>query len=243
MLTNTPPLAGDRPIPRGFPAEAVVEDETGVGRELRGAMSGARTAGTGRRFELVLLRLRPPGQATAGIIAKHASRGSYHWVLVLDRPDAGAQNVARLLAVAYLDEASGTLGRGDPLWSIPRAYLRDGGLLEVERSSRRGPREMEPEVRGELRRVTDWLADRHRSYVAELCAALRGDPPEQGFTPLDNAGARDRGFFDPTGRGLLAPHPPPVVTRTPAAGAEVGHHAAANRERLLPWRGRSGVDG
>lgn len=207
-------------------------------------MSGPRTAGTGRRFELVLIRLRPPGQATTGIIAKHASRGSYHWVLVLDRPDAAAANVARLLAVAYLDEASGTLGRGDPLWSIPRAYLRDGGLLEVERSNGRGPRAMEPEVRGEMGRVTDWLADRHRPYLEGLCAALSGDPPEEGFTPLGAAGARTRGFFDPTGRGLLAPHPPPVVTRTPAAGSEVGRGGpGGSPDRILSWRGRSGVDG
>lgn len=204
-------------------------------------MSRPRTAGTGRRFELVLIRLRPPGQDTSGIIAKHASRGSYHWVLLLDRPDADAEGVARLLAVAYLDEAAGTLGRGDPLWSIPRAYLRRDGPLEVERSSRREPREMEPAVRREFRRVTGWLTRRHRSYLEELASALRGDPPEEGFTPLGTAGARDRGFFDPTGRGLLAPHPPPVVTRTPAGtDGDVRGRSADGRE-LLPWRGRPGV--
>lgn len=205
-------------------------------------MTGPRTAGTGRRFELVLIRLRPPGQSTSGIIAKHASRGSYHWMLLLDRPDAEAANVARLLAVAYLDEASGTLGRGNPLWSIPRAYLRTRGTLEVERSAREGAREMEPEVRSELRRVTDWLGDRHRSYLSDLCAALSGEPPDEGFSRLGTADARTRGFFDPTGRALLAPHPPPVVTRTrsPREGAA---SAPGEPDRLLPWRGRSGVDG
>lgn len=209
---------------------------------MREETSGPRTAGAGRRFELVLIRLRPPGATTTGIIAKHASRGSYHWVLVLDRAAAEAENVARLLAVAYLDEASGTLGRGDPLWSIPRAYLRRDGPLEVERSSRREPRAMEPAVRDEFRRVTDWLASRHARYLEALASALRGAPPEEGFSRLGTSGARDRGFFDPTGRGLLAPHPPPVVTRTPAedAGDRPGRSEAGRG--LLPWRGRSGVD-
>lgn len=205
-------------------------------------MSEPRTAGTDRRFELVLIRLRPPGQDTAGIVAKHASPGSYHWMLVLDRPDAEAANVARLLAVAYLDEASGTLGRGDPRWSIPRAYLRSGGLLEVERSDRRGPGEMEPEVRRELRRVTDWLSERHRSYLEDLCAALRGEPPDRGFTRLGAADARSRGFFDPTGRGLLAPHPPPVVTRTPSVAARAGDGRIGGTGRVPSWRGRTGAD-
>lgn len=205
-------------------------------------MTGPRTAGTGRRFELVLMRLRPPGQSTSGIIAKHASRGSYHWMLLLDRSDAEAANVARLLAVAYLDEASGTLGRGNPLWSIPRAYLRTHGTLEVERRGREGAREMEPTVRSELRRVTGWLGDRHGDYLSDICAALSGEPPEEGFSRLGTSGARTRGFFDPTGRALLAPHPPPVVTRSRATGSAGG---AARREpdRLLPWRGRPGVDG
>ena len=202
-------------------------------------MTGPRTAGTGRRFELVLIRLRPPGQETAGIIAKHAAPGSYHWVLLLDRGDAEAANVARLLAVAYLDEASGTLGRGNPLWSIPRAYLRSEGTLEVERASRVEARRMEPEVRSELQRVTDWLGSRHRDYLDDLCSALRGKPPDDGFARLDNGDARSRGFFDPTGRGLLAPHPPPVVTRTRPAREGAG----GDPDRLLPWRGRTGVDG
>lgn len=203
-------------------------------------MTEPRTAGAGRRFELVLIRLCPPGQETSGIIAKHASRGSYHWVLLLDRGDAEAVNVARLLAVAYLDEASGTLGRGNPLWSIPRAYLRsEGGTLEVERGAREEATRVEPEVRSELRRVTDWLATRHRDYLTDLCAALRGDPPDDGFVRLESADARSRGFFDPTGRGLLAPHPPPVVTRTRPAPEASG----ADSDRVLPWRGRTGVDG
>lgn len=200
-------------------------------------MTGPRTAGTGRRFELVLIRLRPPGQTTDGIIAKHASPDSYHWVLLLDRPDAEVSKVAPLLAVAYLDEASGTLGRGDPRWSIPRAYLESTGSLMVERSDRRAPREMEPRVRCELRRVTDWLGTRHRSYLEDLCTALRGDPPEQGFRPLRTSDAGNRGFFDPTGRGLVAPHPPPVVTRSGRRGPEAG------TRQTLPWRGRRGVDG
>lgn len=206
-------------------------------------MTEPRTAGTGRRFELVLIRLRPPGQDTSGIIAKHASSGSYHWVLLLDRGDAEAENVARLLAVAYLDEASGTLGRGNPLWSIPRAYLRPEGTLEVERGSREEARPVEPQVRSELRRVTEWLGGRHRDYLAGLCSALRGEPPEDGFTRLDNADARNRGFFDPTGRGLLAPHPPPVVTRTRSASGAQRGGSRGDTDRLLPWRGRTGVDG
>lgn len=204
-------------------------------------MTEPRTAGTGRRFELVLIRLRPPGARTSGIIAKHASRGSYHWMLLVGRSDAEAASVARLLAVAYLDEASGTLGRGDPRWSIPRGYLRSDGALEVERSGRRGPREMEPEVRAELRRVADWLASRHRRYLDELCTALAGEPPAEGFTRLGTSDARSRGFFDPTGRGLLAPHPPPVVTRT-RGGQSVGARRNPDADRALPWRGRDGVD-
>lgn len=199
-------------------------------------MTGPRTAGTGRRFELVLIRLRPPGQTTSGIIAKHASPDSYHWVLLLDRPDAEVERVAPLLAVAYLDEASGTLGRGDPRWSIPRAYLEDGGRLLIERSDRAGPREMEPRVRRELRRVTDWLRGRHRPYLSDLCAALRGDPPEDDFRRLGTSDAMSRGFFDPTGRGLVAPHPPPVVTRSGGSRRE------ADPGEVLPWRGRQGVD-
>ncbi len=206
-------------------------------------MTEPRSAGTGRRFELVLIRLRPPGQGTSGIIAKHASAGSYHWVLVLDRPDAEPGNVARLLAVAYLDEASGTLGRGDPLWSIPRAYLRQGGRLQVERNGRRDPGEMEPEVRTELRRVADWLRARHRGYLDALCDALRGEPPEEGFSRLGTSDARSRGFFDPTGRGLLAPHPPPVITRTGAGGAEAARPRRGHPDRVLPWRGRTGTGG
>lgn len=206
-------------------------------------MTEPRSAGTGRQFELVLIRLRPPGQSTSGIIAKHASTGSYHWVLVLDRPDAEPGSVARLLAVAYLDEASGTLGRGNPLWSIPRAYLLQGGRLQVERNGRGEPREMEPEVRTELRRVADWLRARHRGYLEALSDALNGEPPEEGFTRLGTSDARSRGFFDPTGRGLLAPHPPPVITRTGAAGAEPGRPGGDRPDRLLPWRGRTGAGG
>lgn len=208
-------------------------------------MTEPRSAGTGRRFELVLIRLCPPGQRTSGIIAKHASSGSYHWVLVLDRPEAEPGNVGRLLAVAYLDEASGTLGRGNPLWSIPRAYLRRGGTLEVERSGRRKPGHVEPEVRTELRRVTDWLRSRHSGYLDELCDALRGQPPEEGFTRLGTSDARSRGFFDPTGRGLLAPHPPPVITRTGGGGSGSARRRGrpGHPDRLLPWRGRAGTGG
>lgn len=228
--------------PRRLPAEAT-EGDDGGGRKFGDAMTGPRTAGTGRRFELVLIRLRPPGQDTSGIIAKHASRGSYHWVLLLDRGDAETVNVARLLAVAYLDEASGTLGRGNPLWSIPRAYLRSDDTLEVERNARQAARRVEPEIRSELARVTDWLGERHRDYLTDLCSALRGEPPEDGFDRLDNADARSRGFFDPTGRGLLAPHPPPVVTRSRSTGEAPTAGSGADHDRLLPWRGRTGVDG
>lgn len=193
-------------------------------------MNRPRTSGSGRRFELVLLRLRPPTPRTVGLIAKHASAESYHWMLVLGRADAGQESLARLLAVAYLDEASGLLGRGDPRWAVPRAYLRADGSLE--RDDREGPpgRALAPFVRRELDRIARWLRGRQAPYLADLEAAFRGGPPDDRFRRLAGLDVERRGFFDPTGRGMLAPDPPPVVTRTGPAGD------ADEPAQRLPWR-------
>lgn len=193
-------------------------------------MSRPRTSGQGRRFELVLLRLRPPTPRTVGLIAKHASADSYHWMLVTGRAHAGAGNLSRLLAVAYLDEASGLLGRGDPRWAVPRAYLRTTGELEAEERPRWDDPGLAPFVRRELGRISRWLRGRHPAYLDLLGEALRHGPPDDRFRRLTPDAADRRGFLDPTGRGLLAPDPPPVVTRTrPADGGLQGVEG-------LPWR-------
>lgn len=193
-------------------------------------MSGARTSGTGRRFELVLLRLRPPTPRTVGLIAKHAARESYHWMLVTGRTAADEENLARLLAVAYLDEASGLLGRGDPRWSVPRAYLRRSGVLETDEQPPPGGEDLPPFVRTELRRIAAWLRERHPGYLADLSEAFRQGAPDPRFQRLTARAARRRDFLDPTGRGLLAPDPPPVVTRTGRGEPE------PDPDRRLPWR-------
>lgn len=177
-------------------------------------MTAPRTSGAGRRFELVLLRLRPPSPRTIGMIAKHASEDSYHWVLVLGRVHATTDNLARLLAVAYLDEASGLLGRGDPRWSVPRACLRASGLLETRPDEGRAGGSPDDFARAELRRIAAWLRRRHQGYLADLRDALQDGPPDERFRTLEEEGRRARGIVDPTGRGLLAPDPPPVATRT-----------------------------
>lgn len=193
-------------------------------------MSGARTSGTGRRFELVLLRLQPPTPRTVGLIAKHAARDSYHWMLVSGRAAAGEENLSQLLAVAYLDEASGLLGRGDPRWSVPRAYLRRSGALETEAEPSRFGRELPSFLEVELRRIAAWLRERHPGYLADLSEALRHGAPDERFRRLTARGARRRDFLDPTGRGLLAPDPPPVVTRTGPG------EKSPDPDRRLPWR-------
>jgi len=195
-----------------------------------------RTSGAGRRFELVLMRLNPPTPRTLAVIAKHASAESYHWLLVTGRAHARPENLARLLAVAYLDEASGLLGRGDPRWAVPRAYLRSGGELETRERPGWDDPGMPPFVRRELSRIAAWLLGRHRAYVESLSRALRLGPGEEGFRRLTSAEARRRGFSDPTGRSLLAPAPPPVVTRTRAGGDEPGPGAGAGEEGGLEWR-------
>lgn len=177
-------------------------------------MTTPRTSGTGRRFELVLIRLRPPTPRTVGLIAKHAAPESYHWVLVIGRVHARPENLARLLAVAYLDEASGLLGRGDPRWAVPRAYLRSGGELEARDPGDPDRGTMPPFVRDELQRIASWLRLRHGEYLADLRRALRSGAPDDRFRRIEPREAEERGFLDPTGRGLLAPDPPPVVTRT-----------------------------
>lgn len=203
-------------------------------------MTRPRTSGAGRRFELVLMRLNPPTPRTLAVIAKHASAESYHWLLVAGRAHSGAENLARLLAVAYLDEASGLLGRGDPRWAVPRAYLRPGGELATRERPRWDDPGMPPFVRRELSRIAAWLLGRHREYLESLSRALRLGPREEGFRRLTPAEVRRRGFSDPTGRSLLAPAPPPVVTRTPAAGEESAARgdagAAGGPEWRLPWR-------
>lgn len=193
-------------------------------------MSPPRTSGQGRRFELVLLRLRPPTPRTVGLIAKHASTDSYHWMLVTGRTHAGPENLSRLLAVAYLDEASGLLGRGDPRWAVPRAYLRTSGELEAEERPRWDDPGLPSFVRRELRRISRWLRGSHPSYLDLLGEAFRVGPPDERFRRLTPDAADRREFLDPTGRGLLAPDPPPVVTRTRPPGSSP---EGADR---LPWR-------
>lgn len=193
-------------------------------------MTEPRSSGSGRRFELVLMRLRPPVPRTVGLVAKHAAADSYHWMLVTGRSHAGPESLSRLLAVAYLDEASGLLGRGDPRWSIPRAYLRRSGVLETVEDPRERGAELAPFVRRELDRISAWLRERHGSYLADLGEAFRHGAPDERFRRLTAAGAEQRDFLDPTGRGLLAPDPPPVVTRTRPAGGDLG------TPRGLPWR-------
>lgn len=193
-------------------------------------MSRPRTTGRGRRFELVLLRLRPPTPRTVGLIAKHASKESYHWMLVTGRTHAEPANLSRLLAVAYLDEASGVLGRGDPRWAVPRAYLRTTGELEAEERPRPDRPGLPPVVRRELGRISRWLVGRHPEYLDLLSEAFRHGPPDDRFRRLTADAADRRDFLDPTGRGLLAPDPPPVVTRTPSPGPDL------EPPDRLPWR-------
>lgn len=169
------------------------------------------------------------------MIAKHASDDSYHWVLVLGRVHATPENLARLLAVAYMDEASGLLGRGDPRWSVPRAYLRRSGALEADAPGEGADAAPAPSVRDELHRIATWLRRRHRAYLADLRDALRGGAPDGRFRELGAEEADDRGILDPTGRGIVAPDPPPVVTRTrPTSDGE-----GLQEEGRLPWRRRS----
>lgn len=191
-----------------------------------------RTSGSGRRFELVLIRLRPPTPRTVGLIAKHAGIRSYHWMLVTDRHHARAVPLSRLLAVAYLDEASGVLGRGDPRWAVPRAYLRPTGELDTEDRPRWDSEGLAPFVRRELARIARWLRSAHGPYLATLSQGLREPAPGPGFRALTEKEAELRGFTDPTGRALVAPPPPPVVTRTgPSTGPEPGDPVDR-----LPWR-------
>lgn len=198
-------------------------------------MTRPRRSGAGRRFELVLLRLRPPSPETLGVIAKHASAHSYHWVLVLGSAHADPDRVARLLAVAYLDEASGLLGRGDPRWAVPRAYLRPTGRLDPRLRDESSPEDVPDAMRRELARITVWLKEKHPQYLADLCSALRRRPDAR-FRRLSAAEAEERGFSDPTGRALLAPHPPPIVTY---AGSRRGGEGGAIWPRdPLPWRVR-----
>lgn len=199
-------------------------------------MTRPRTSGSGRRFELLLLRLRPPTPRTVGMIAKHASDESYHWVLVIGRVHATPENLARLLAVAYLDEASGLLGRGDPRWSVPRACLRASGALETRDASDAEGRPPDPFVREELHRIATWLRRRHRSYLADLRDAIRNGAPDDRFRALEREEAGDRGLLDPTGRGLVAPDPPPVATRTRPGGESGPADDGTKPDRRLPWR-------
>lgn len=205
-------------------------------------MSEPRTAGSGRRFELVVMRLRPPTPRTEGLIAKHASPESYHWVLVTGRQHAVPSKLSRLLAVAYLDEANGLLGRGDPRWAVPRAYLRTGGSLETTDRPRWDDPPLDEEVLLELDRIAAWLEAAQLPYLERLRAGLGTSPPPVGFRRLTPEEARQRGVADPTGRALLAPDPPPVVTRTSAA--ERAGRASADDDfgeawERLPWRGFS----
>lgn len=197
-------------------------------------MTRPRTSGVGRRFELVLIRLRPPDPETVGLIAKHAAPDSYHWILIAGRSGAEPERLARLLAVAYLDEASGILGRGDPRWALPRASLRSSGeLAATERPDSDDPG-LPPFVRRELGRIAAWLLGRHREYLEDLAGALRRGPPDGRFRPLGPAEARERAFSDPLGRGILAPDPPPVVTRTRPAGH--GGDPSRDATDRLAWR-------
>ena len=205
-------------------------------------MNGPRTAGTGRRFELVLLRIRPPNPETVGVIAKHASARSYHWMLVLAGSHAAPENVARLLAVAYLDEASGLLGRGDPRWAIPRAFLRREGGLDPTVRGLPESAWVPADLGRELEQIASWLEASHSDSLSALRAAHRGRPDDR-FRLLSDEEAEARGFRDPSGRALLAPHPPPVLTRVGAEarsgspeGDEAKQSSGASPHRLLPWR-------
>lgn len=189
-----------------------------------------RSSGTGRRFELVVIRLDPPSPRTAGVIAKHASRETYHWMLLTGRHHAEPDNLARLLAVAYLDEVSGLLGRGDPRWAVPRAYLRTSGELDTEDRPRWDDVGLPYFVRRELERIAAWLRRANHAYLDALRGAVRGPEAPEGFEPLSPDNARRWGFTDPTGRALLAPAPPPVVTRTTAADVDL------DPVERLPWR-------
>lgn len=175
----------------------------------------------------MLIRLRPPAPRTVGLIAKHAARDSYHWVLMVDHHHAGADLLARLLAVAYLDEASGLLGRGDPRWAVPRAYLRTSGELDLEDRPRWDSEGLPPAARRELARIVAWLGTHHAPYLEELSRALRGRNGDHGFRALSSREVAHRGFQDPTGRALLAPPPPPVVTGTKLSDSP---------DLRLPWR-------
>ncbi|MDP2480665.1 MAG: hypothetical protein Q8W51_04425 [Candidatus Palauibacterales bacterium] len=210
-------------------------------------MSAPRTSGAGRRFELVLMRLNPPTPRTVALIAKHASRHSYHWLLMAGRSHGGLEPLARLLAVAYLDEASSLLGRGDPRWAVPRAYLRPDGRLHTRDRPRPDDPGLPDDVESELARIAVWLRARHAGYLSELSRALREGATDERFVALTRDEARLRGFADPTGRSLLAPPPPPVVTRTvpdaPRSAAPGGLDTAPGGERTgaresawrLPW--------
>ena len=164
------------------------------------------------------------------LIAKHASSDSYHWMLVTGRTHADLETLSRLLAVAYLDEASGLLGRGDPRWAIPRAYLRSSGELEAEERPRWDDPGLPHFVRRELDRISRWLRERHRAYLELLAEAIRHGPPDERFRRLSADDADRRDFLDPTGRGLLAPDPPPVVTRTRPSEPRL------EGPDRLPWR-------
>jgi hypothetical protein len=181
------------------------------------------------------MRLNPPTPRTVALIAKHASRDSYHWLLMAGRSHGGLDPLARLLAVAYLDEASGLLGRGDPRWAVPRAYLRPDGQLHTHDRPRPDDPGLPDDVEAELARIAAWLRARHAGYLSELSRALREGPTDERFVPLTRDEARLRGFADPTGRSLLAPPPPPVVTRTvpdaPRNATPGGRGAAAHGER------------
>jgi len=198
-----------------------------------------RRTGEGRRFELVLMRLNPPTPRTVALIAKHATPESYHWLLMAGREHGGLDPLARLLAVAYLDEASGLLGRGDPRWAVPRAYLRPDGKLHTRDRPRPDDPGLPEVVERELVRIAAWLRARHEPYLSDLSGALRGDLRDERFVPLSAEEARRRGFADPTGRSLLAPGPPPIVVRTAAPECE---EEGADREWArdpawrLPWR-------
>jgi hypothetical protein len=185
------------------------------------------------------MRLNPPTPRTVALIAKHASRHSYHWLLMAGRSHGGLEPLARLLAVAYLDEASSLLGRGDPRWAVPRAYLRPDGRLHTRDRPRPDDPGLPDDVQSELTRIAAWLQARHGTYLSDLGEALRTGATDERFIPLTRDEARQRGFSDPTGRSLLAPAPPPVVTRTVSEGIASGPDAAgADRDPAwrLPWR-------
>jgi len=206
-------------------------------------VSAPRSSGEGRRFELVLMRLNPPTPRTVALIAKHASRHSYHWLLMAGRSHGGLEPLALLLAVAYLDEASSLLGRGDPRWAVPRAYLRPDGRLHTRDRPRPDDPGLPGAVESELARIAAWLQARHGTYLSDLSEALRVGATDGRFIPLTRDEARQRGFADPTGRSLLAPAPPPVVTRTVDGGIARARDADDSEREAgwcLPWRRFSG---